>query len=166
MFASYYGEAMTKDRLESFVGLMRNCEPSEVEMAMENLMRNPEITRMPLPGKVLQEINPTETPIDAAQCLLLRAQEAVTRFGFYQPDAAKEYVGEIAWSALGGEPGWRDFCAVKSSEAGVARAQLRERLRVVIQRGASGGRVSLGGGLQPLGITAGEFRKLREAGES
>jgi hypothetical protein len=142
VFANFYNEPMLPERVNVFASVMAEFEAADVERAMKILMANPDITRMPLPAKVMQEIRPTLSTADAAQQLLLKVQEAVNLFGYYQPAKAREHIGELCWKALNGQWGWEEFCSVKEGDVGTARAQLRERLKSLLASEAPGGRLS------------------------
>lgn len=84
----------------------------------------------------------------ASQELLQRTMEAVTRFGSYDPEGARAYMGEEAWAALPGYRGWEEYCMAGDTDLGglpiaVARSQLRDRIKSRVTFAHPTGRVQL-----------------------
>jgi hypothetical protein len=141
-FAEYYGEALVPSRAFLFVEMLLEAglTPAEVEKSVKECMRDPSITRMPLPARLIQLARPTLSVEEGAQKLLQRASEAVSKIGQYRPDEAHEYMGDIAWRAIGGRPGFVRFCTAEG-DLGTVRAQLRDALRAQVSSTFRGGRI-------------------------
>jgi len=107
-------------------------------------------SRDPFPSirEIRDKFEPTLTVEQGAQDLITRAIEAVSMYGYNNPEDAKIYLGEIAWRSLPGESGWKEFCMAGDVESGglpiaTARAQLRDRLQMNLKRNFPSGKLSL-----------------------
>jgi hypothetical protein len=138
--AEYYGEAMNETRLQVCSSVLAEQSAEDVERVIGELMRDPTITRFPLPALILERIAPKLSIDQAAQELLARVLDAVSGFGYAQGSKAAEHLGPLAWRAVGGFTGWENFCA---SASGVDKAQLRERLKGLLAQEYPNGRVEL-----------------------
>lgn len=92
--------------------------------------------------------SPSTTIDSAAQELLSRAIEASGIYGVYDTESVHKFLGDIAWKALPGKRGWEEFCMAGDTELGgipvaTCRAQLRDRLKALLQRENPTGRVCL-----------------------
>lgn len=156
--AEYYGEPMTAERLAMSYHVLEDLDAEDVARVAKEIMCDPNIKRFPVPATIRGRILPSVSVDVAAQDLLTRAISAVAMFGHHQPDAARQYLGEIVWSCLPGLAGWEEWCA--SPDFGILRAQLRERLKSELAYAAPSGLLPASEPLEKLpsrwGIRSGE----------
>lgn len=143
-----WGETFTAERLVIYSRVLSQFTAEQVEAAFKLILQDPKQLRFPLPAQILEKIRPTLSCEDAAQELLARCIGAVSRFGYYDADGARQYLGEDVWRALPGDQGWQEFCSSGDEDVGglpigVARAQLRDRISSQLRHKNPTGRLLL-----------------------
>lgn len=144
--AEAFGVALSEFRLKLYAEALACMSASEVEAAIRLILKDPELKFFPLPAVILEKVRPTLSIDTATQELLQRCISAVSQFGYMSAKQAHEYVGDIAWEALGGQSGWTQFCCAGDfesggSEIGTARAQLRGVLKAKLTQKFPEGRI-------------------------
>lgn len=82
-----------------------------------------------------QRIDKKELAMDASA----KAIGAVSKFGWANPERAKEYMGDLAWRAVDRIGGWTTFCNTLSSEnATTMQAQLRDLCSSIVAMDKAG----------------------------
>lgn len=67
-----------------------------------------------------------------------RIEHSISRFGYSNPEEAKEYIGEAGWTVVSNLGGWDRVCEVRIDELASSRRQWREFAKVIIQKSRSG----------------------------
>lgn len=144
VLAETQGKTLSPAALKLFTDALGDVTAKQVEGAILQHMRGPNGRFWPCPGDLLSHIHRYQSVPQAANECMGRVIEAVSRFGYVDPDGARQFLGEEIWTALPGHIGWRDFCMSgdQISQA-TARAQLRERIAAQLQKSNPSGQVSL-----------------------
>lgn len=150
--AEYYQQHLTQSVLEIYVKMLSTVPVDAVEIALESIMKDPQRLRLPTAAVILEQIIPTQTCEQAAHELVTRTIEAIHRYGHYQVEDARIFLGEVVWSALPGAVGWEEF--LEATNVTAARAQLRDRITTKLRQQFPNGRVTLSPPGKP------EFRTL------
>lgn len=87
-------------------------------------------------GIIEPSTDPELEAIEAAN----RIVEAITRYGYTNPERAKEFIGELGWRVVTREGGWENICrSVQSYDAlSTHKAQWRQLAKATLLRGGSG----------------------------
>lgn len=144
VLSQFLNKSMSPDMVRMFCSAIGDISAEDLDRAIAQHLRGPNGRFFPSPGDLLAILNPTHTLQEAANECLGRIVTAVAKFGYNDPAGAREYLGELVWSALPGGVGWREFCMSGDPSSGqpvtTARAQLRDRLtaklRVAFPTGA------------------------------
>lgn len=101
--------------------------------------RNPKNRTVPLPAQIREMIEPQAADEDTqARELTARIIQAVDKFGYTWPKEARNFIGEIGWSAVQVYGGWENFCEGLGTRfsSDACSAQIRELLKGRIKHGA------------------------------
>jgi len=93
----------------------------------------------PHPAKVREKLAPAETEIDDGRDIASKVIGAVARFGSYQGERAREYIGEVGWECVKRMGGWVGICSELSEDnKGVLFAQVRDLSMTLKKKSANG----------------------------
>lgn len=125
-----YGIKMTKLRLDAYLFALEELTAKEIKTAFEKLLKDPSMTRMPLPAQILQTARPTKDPKTAAIESMDRIREAVKRYGWAQPSKAMDYLSDQEWSFVCRRGGWEQLCGNPENNINdpIIYAQMRDAL--------------------------------------
>lgn len=78
------------------------------------------------------------SPQDKGREVADRIWTAISKFGGYQPEKAKEFIGDLGWLVVEMSGGWSDVCNVELSDEGIRKAQWRGSAEVYAKKGGLG----------------------------
>jgi hypothetical protein len=135
----YYQRPLTENQIRMYAEDTA-AYPVEALIHAAKIWRdNPDNNRCPIPANLIQIINPTPSAQGEAVEVMNRIWEAIGKFGWPNPDGAKEFIGELGWTVVQRYGGWAALCnEANSSEAGIMKAQLRESVKSVSERSKAG----------------------------
>ncbi|NNJ24637.1 hypothetical protein LzC2_06960 [Planctomycetes bacterium LzC2] len=89
----------------------------------------------PTPGTIRQmAVEFRDGRPESSQETVGRIFEAVRRFGIYEPESAKKFIGPLGWAAVKNCNGWAWCCELKSENRGIYAAQLRKAVEALRER--------------------------------
>lgn len=89
----------------------------------------------PLPAAIRAMVNPSLSRDQEALEASKKIVEAMGKFGYLNPDKARNFMGPIAWEVVQREGGWPQLCQrTKNDDLPILGAQFRELAKVVIVR--------------------------------
>lgn len=96
--------------------------------ALQSLMIEAKSWQMPTPKMIVDKIESKPPLLAIANDVVGKIFEAVSRFGYANPDQAKEYIGPLGWSVIKRFGGWEYFCSTLGHklELSATRAQMRD----------------------------------------
>lgn len=116
-------------------------------------------SEFPHPAKIREKIAPQENDLDDGRDIASKVIGSVSKFGSYQAESARRYIGEIGWECVMRMGGWGTICAELTEESkGVFFAQVRD-LAVTLKKKALNGTLNKPQDF-PEAIESGEVRKL------
>lgn len=134
--AAATGTSLTKEAVMGYYNVLKKYDMSQVISAMELLMT--ELTpgqRFPVPRQIIEKFQPVKDEDSEAREAAGRIVAAVSRFGWPNPERAKEYVGELGWAVVERQGGWVTVCEVLTPEnVGQMQAQWRDLAKSVQKR--------------------------------
>lgn len=137
--SKYYGQQVQDDVLALYVEDLEDLPFELVVQAFKDVRRDPKTTRFPLPALIRDRIAPANTDENDAQAAVNRVIEAVSRFGWSNPDRAEAFIGELGWRVVRSDGGWRQVCeALTSENLNTSRAQWRTLALALIRRSRMG----------------------------
>lgn len=136
--AAYYGKQLDDAVIAMYAEDLADLPLAEVKRAIVLLRRDESIRHCPLPAQIRARLAPAETAEDQARIAEASVHLAISRFGWNNPELAKEHMGELAWEGVKRSGGWREVC--EQADGGISRAQMRNLLEA-IYRSAQAGRL-------------------------
>ncbi len=130
--AEFYGEHLTDQRLRLYAMALEDTPLETIERVAKEIMRDPKVTRFPLPAVILERIRPASNPEHDALEAASRIVEAISKFGYCNPSAAEKFIGPLGWQVVRGEGGWEALCEkVTTDKIPMYRAQWREHAKAI-----------------------------------
>lgn len=125
--AIYYRETLSPIQLAMYAEDLSCLTPEQLTKAVKTYRQNPANKFFPIPAALIAVINPVETEIDDGRDIASKVIGAVSKFGSYQAQNAKEYIGEIGWECVKRMGGWVTLCSELTEEnKGIYNAQIRD----------------------------------------
>lgn len=150
--AKFYSYELESRQLEMYVSVLNQFPQEAVLKAGRDYVHNLKNTKFPIPPhSIMSEFLPKEaSPEHLAKEAAGRILQAISKFGWPNPNDAKAFIGELGWRAVERFGGWFRVC----SDLGVSLspdtfyAQARDLCRSTLELGAAGIHD------QPIGIEA------------
>lgn len=137
--AEYYGTGMTENRLKMFYEDLSVLNFDELKKAIMLYRQNPEFKFMPLPAQLIAIIRPHVDPIDDARDVANLILDAVSRFGWTNPESARNHIGQLGWEVVNRMGTWQHLCETLSNDnEGMYRAQIRDYAQTVQKKAMRG----------------------------
>lgn len=137
--ALYYGQEIADSALALFVEDLEDLPFPQIVQALKEIRRDPKTTRLPLPAVIRAKLNPEVDERSQAVMVSNSIWDAVGKFGWPNPDRAKAFLGELAWTTVERGGGWLNICQdANQSEPSIMKAQIRDLAVAVIQSAKSG----------------------------
>lgn len=163
--ASYYGRDLADEVLTMYAEDLSDLDPAACIAAYQNWRRNPKHSRMPFPAEIREIIAPSENPQEEAREAASRIIGAVPKFGWCNPQEARDHIGELGWQVVEMQGGWTAVCeGMNARQTPNLQAQYRDLAESIYrksQRGIFGAPPSLppgprgDGGLARIGDVMG-----------
>jgi hypothetical protein len=134
--AGFYDAPMSESKLKLFASELAAIPLQELEKAFSIFRNEPGRRLLPMPADIKKILSAGEMSgdyiaIEAASKIV----EAMSKFGWTNPEKAKEFMGAIAWEVVKREGGWAALCErTNNDDLPILRAQLRELAKVVAIR--------------------------------
>lgn len=132
--AEFYRIQVQRHQVEMYAKALEDLSLDQLAYAIDAVQKSSKFFPMPAELREIALGSAKDEALEAAN----RIVEALHRFGWTNPDKAKEYVGELAWRVVEREGGWKNICKVESDDLGILKAQWRELAAATLRRGASG----------------------------
>lgn len=138
--ANYYGKQLNPMVLEMYVEDLEAFDEVAVISAYRSYRKDPKNKFFPLPAQIIEIMSPQAS--DEAQAIesVNRIILAITKFGYPNPDEAKEFIGDMGWLVVRDYGGWESLCqnmGVEYSEQ-TFRAQARDSIKSKINLSKAG----------------------------
>jgi hypothetical protein len=108
--SAYYAQDLSDSVLKMYCDDLVDLDFSTVSTAMSSWRLNPKNNRMPLPAQIRQMVCPEIDQDSVAREIASRVIAAVSKFGYTDPNGAKEYIGETGWEIVRRFGGWQYIC--------------------------------------------------------
>lgn len=108
--AMYYGYQITKEVLAMHLEDLEGLQEDEILKAYRTYRRHPKNRSMPLPAQIRAIIEPDVSDEIRAIDVATRIEDAIHKFGYMQPEAARDFIGDIGWNVVARRGGWSAVC--------------------------------------------------------
>ena len=102
---------ISKFKLDLYLDAVKDLSDDEFKAGYNELVLNFSYGRFPTPAEFRSAARPRLTPRQESIQILDRVKIAVRRFGWPQPELAKEFLGDMAWSFVERNGGWEHVCS-------------------------------------------------------
>lgn len=134
-----FNRQLSKESLGMMANMLDDLEFEKVINAIHQYSMDGKNKTFPLPGQIRDLINPSINDDQLAVDVSTRLVHAMSKFGWTNESAAKEFMGPIAWMIVEREGGWRSICErISDDDLGTFKAQTREMAKVFIIRHRNG----------------------------
>lgn len=135
--AEYYRMNLTDNQLTMYAEDLEDLEISEVAQAFKRIRREELFEFLPLPAKIRSMIlgSTKDLALDASNLIV----EAMSRFGYTNPESARAFIGELGWKVVQREGGWQSLCErTTNDDLPILKAQWRELAGALYRRDQTG----------------------------
>lgn len=135
-----YGRELTYETAAFMIDNLADLPADKVLHAIDLYSRDPKNNMQPTVGKIRAIVTPEVDDRVQAVEAAARVVGAVTKFGWAQGRAAREYIGELGWSAVEQSGGWSFICENLgvTLQVGTFQAQIRDICTAKLQRSKAG----------------------------
>lgn len=128
LYAAYYKTQLPDAVLKMYAADLSDLDFIDCDKAMEMYRKNPKNRVMPIPAQIRDIACPVVDTDSAGREIAARIQESITRFGSWQGDLAKAFIGDVGWSIVQSYGGWSRVCEEHgvSLDKGQFMAQARD----------------------------------------
>lgn len=140
VIGKYYEKIVDTEIAQMVVNDLQNYNCLECLNALEVYRQNPKNRTWPRAHDLIKILNPKLESSDQAKLAASRIVEAVTRFGNYNGQEAREFIGELGWRGVMSYGGWMYICANlgKDFDVGIFTAQMRDLANANINANETG----------------------------
>ena len=138
--AMIYGKQLSPQALVLMVDSLDDLAPGDVlRVLREWVKRN---KSFPMPSDLREAITPVVSDLDDGRDIASRVIKSIARYGWNNPEAAKNYIGEIGWECVSRMGGWVTLCQELSDEnRGILVAHIRD-LAVTLKKKSIAGTIN------------------------
>lgn len=133
--AQYYARTIDPQVLGMMVDDLDDLPLNEVLCAFRAYRRDPKNRTFPLPAQIRGLIRPVMTSEAGGRELALKIKQAISDFGWSNPEQARNFIGPDGWEIVRGWGGWSYVCENLGTAIDVNSfyAQVRDRAKDVIE---------------------------------
>lgn len=136
----FYGVQLPDIVFKMHADALSDLPLAKVEAAYEALAKTSKNRLMPMPGDVRNLISPEagDRDSDEARMVAARVIGAIAKYGYINPERAREFIGETGWMAIELMGGWVSVCEnTKTNQLTTFSAQARELIQAISKSGTA-----------------------------
>ena len=137
--AEAMGRQLTEAGIKHYLQFLDDIDTGTVVWALQELIKTE--SRMPTVADIRRIAKPEESitvehdAIEASN----RIVQAMGKYGWINPEQAKEFIGELGWAVVQREGGWRNVCEhTKTEDLPITKAQWRNLAKAIAIRARAG----------------------------
>lgn len=143
--ADFYSRKISADAISLISDALSDLDGQQVITALKKYMTGADSKFFPLPGQIRAMISPEASGDQLALEAANKIIEAMGKFGWTNPEKAREFMGPLAWEVVVRDGGWVSLCErTKNDDLPILRAQWRELAKVVSVRQKQAEQAALG----------------------
>lgn len=127
-----YGKEPTPDQIILHANMLSDLPWPRLQHAFDQYMKDPRNKTAPLPAQIRALADPSQNPEHEITATVTRVISSVSRFGSYNGEKARMYIGEVGWQCVRDLGGWRRICESLGDKipVGIFTAALRRQLEM------------------------------------
>lgn len=124
--AAYYNQQLADPVVAMYVKDLSDLNFNLVSEALNNIRRNPNTRKCPLPAEIRASVEHSDDNADARE-IASKIYSAISKYGWTNSDRARLYIGHLGWQIVELQGGWENVCAIYTSDnTSTLLAQWRE----------------------------------------
>lgn len=149
--AMMYGKEFPKEQATIYIDSLVSFMPDTFENYMGALLKYINDSKnkfFPTPMNLKQYLQPEMSPEAMGNEVASRIRAAITKFGWCNPNDAKNYIGDLGWKVVERSGGWQYICENHGVDLNVLtfHAQARDTTKAMLESN------SIGSFDQPIGL--------------
>lgn len=108
--AQMFSKELNQVALKMMLDSVNDLDAEKTCLALEKWVSTTKLGRHPFPSELRDMVNPILDPEAKGKLAASRVIEAVSKFGYTHPEAAKEFIGDLGWQAVKRFGGWQYIC--------------------------------------------------------
>lgn len=136
--AEIYGRVLSAGAVSLMADALMDLDGRSVLAAIRQYVASTNSKTFPLPGQIRDLVKPTVRTEDQVNIAIGRIRQALAKFGSYDPEGAKAFVGELGWAIVVRDGGWVNMCKLETSEMPIVTSQWRKIGESVMRAGLAG----------------------------
>lgn len=139
VLAEIYGRDLSRQALGFMLDQLNELNFEEAMNSLNKYCRDSKNRTFPTPGQLLAIAKPEASDIDNAAEVANRIIQAMSKYGWTQPEKAKQFIGEVGWLVVQREGGWGWICETTTEDKiPTLKAQWRVLASSLVNRSRSG----------------------------
>ena len=137
--SQYFGRPLSDTALVAYAEDLEDLRFDSVMSAMRTLRTQPGRRSLPLPGDIREACTTTLNGDLMSQSYDIAGKivDAIRRFGYTNPAAARGHIGPVGWSVTERMGGWQHICnTLTADRIGTFTAQCRDMAKSLLVMGA------------------------------
>jgi hypothetical protein len=133
--SAYYQLKLDPQVIPMYADDLSDLPLTAVLQAYKSWRKNPKNFRFPLPGQIREIVCPEISSENEALEASARIIQAVTKFGWPNPNEAKLFIGLLGWRVVERFGGWTQVCnSMDNGNITALQAQFRNLARATTER--------------------------------
>lgn len=154
-----YGRTLTEGALRMMADDLSDLDHEAVMAALVKYRRSEAGKFFPSVGQIRQLVCPELSDESESRDVASRIVEAMSKYGWTNPEKSRTHIGELGWMVVQREGGWQSMCEkTNNDDLPILKAQWRE-LAKTLRSQALRGSLDKPPGLLPEGHKAIEFSR-------
>lgn len=122
--SAYYQQEFKDNVIAMYAEDLEDLDLESLRREFHAYRRDPKNTRFPLPAQIRARISPTQTDEGEAHEAAARIAQAISKFGWVNPEPARKFIGELGWLVVARDGGWRTVCeTLDRDNIGILKSQ-------------------------------------------
>lgn len=133
LLAEYFQIQITDAQLKMYTEDLADIAESDLTAAIETIRKSENIIKFPLPSQIRALIYGKME--DNAIELSAKIEMALSKYGYTNPDKAKEFIGEVGWEIVKLNGGWQNMCqTIDVDDLPILKAQWRNLAKSLLNK--------------------------------
>lgn len=139
VLSELYGRQLSTGAIILMSDALHDLDCQKVIAALTRYAADPTSRSFPLPGQIRHLVAPNPSDTENALEAVNRIIEGMAKYGWTQPDRAKQFIGDLGWLVVQREGGWQRVCETSNNDnLPTLKAQWRELAKALTVRSKAG----------------------------
>lgn len=136
---TFYDAPINEIKIKMFAQELFDLDLQDLHRVFAEFRQEKGRKTMPMPSDVRDKINPVENDQTLALEAAARIASGISKFGYTQPEDAKNYIGPVGWMVVEKLGGWSLICQTqRTDDMKIFYAQCRDLAKAQIELARAG----------------------------